>query len=59
MEAVREMTSPSAEQRANQEHGASDRTLSMAVVVMLVSLAVLFGLIVPIAIYLLHRASGF
>ena len=53
------MTSPSAEQPANQQHGASDRTLSMAVVVMLVSLAVLFGLIVPIAIYLLHRASGF
>ena len=37
----------------------SDRKLSYAIVVMLVLLGILFGLIVPAAILLLHRASGY
>jgi hypothetical protein len=37
----------------------SDRRLSYAIVAMFAMLGVLFGLIVPAAILLLHRASGY
>ena len=53
------MPTHTAERHGPEEHGGSDRNLARAVVVMLVSLAILFGVIVPIAIYLLHRASGY
>ncbi len=42
-----------------EENAHSDRRLSVAILVMLGSLAVLFALIVPAAIVLIHRAAGY
>jgi hypothetical protein len=44
---------------ARMEGARSDRKLSYAIVAMLALLGVLFGLIVPAAILLLHQSSGF
>jgi hypothetical protein len=39
--------------------GHSDRKLSMAILIMVSLLAILFALVVPIGISMLHRASGY
>ncbi len=43
----------------HEDHAAGDRKLSYAILVMLSLLGVLFGIVVPASIVLLHSAMGY